>query len=137
MVDAARTWLATPYHHGARIKGAGVDCAQILYDVYVDATGLIESFDLPDYRPQYGLHRSEEVYLSWILRYARTVPEARPGDLVTYQFGRAMSHVAIVIDWPQIIHAALQVGCVLDDAIGNAALAEHQRMIYRLTRWED
>ena len=50
LVDAARSWLNTPYHHKARVKGAGVDCAQLLIGVYTDA-GLIEAFDTGDYPP--------------------------------------------------------------------------------------
>ena len=28
IIDETVTWLRTPYHHMAAIKGAGVDCAQ-------------------------------------------------------------------------------------------------------------
>lgn len=137
VVAEAMSWLKTPYHHEARVKGAGVDCAQLLYAVYVEGAGLIPPFALPPYRPQYGLHRSDEIYLSWIEKFARPVTEARPGDLVTYQFGRTRSHAAIVVAWPQIVHAGFVVGCTLDDAVGNAGLAEHQQAFYRLTQWED
>lgn len=137
VVAEALTWLRTPYHHEARVKGAGIDCAQLLIAVYVEGAGLVPTFEIPAYRPQYGLHRSEEVYLAWIMKYGRSVKEARPGDLVTYQFGRVTSHAAIVVAWPQIVHAAIGVGCVLDDAVGNAGLAEHQQAFYRLTQWED
>lgn len=30
VIAEAESWLSTPYHHEARIKGHGVDCAQIL-----------------------------------------------------------------------------------------------------------
>ena len=27
-------WLGTPYHHAARVQGAGVDCLMLLLEVY-------------------------------------------------------------------------------------------------------
>ena len=46
VVAAARSWLGTPYHHAADVKGrkGGVDCAMLLVRVYCDL-GLVEPFD--------------------------------------------------------------------------------------------
>ena len=33
VVAEAIAWLGTPYHHRARIKGVGVDCAQLALGV--------------------------------------------------------------------------------------------------------
>ena len=104
IVAEARTWLGTPYHHAARVKGAGVDCAQILVEVY-SAAGLIERFDPGYYPPDWMLHRDEERYLATVTRFAHPVVEPLPGDVVVYRFGRCVSHGAIVVDWPTIIHA--------------------------------
>ena len=30
VVTEAKTWIGTPFHHAARIKGAGVDCLMLL-----------------------------------------------------------------------------------------------------------
>src|SRR5690349_11447583 len=35
LLDEARTWLLTPWHHNARVRGAGVDCGQLLIACYV------------------------------------------------------------------------------------------------------
>lgn len=104
VVAEAKTWLKTPYHHSARIKGAGVDCAQILIAVY-SACGIIEAFDPGYYPSDWMLHRSEERYLSWIDKYAQVTDTPLPGDIVLYRFGRCISHGGIVIEWPTIIHA--------------------------------
>ncbi|MDO6044547.1 hypothetical protein Q4P48_08410 [Neisseria gonorrhoeae] len=40
IVEEARSWLGTPYHHHAMVKGAGVDCAMLLVAVY-GAVGLL------------------------------------------------------------------------------------------------
>lgn len=137
VVAAALAWERTPYHHEARVKGAGVDCAQFLYAVFVEDAQVLAPFTLPSYRPQYGLHRSDEVYLEWIQHYGRPVQQARPGDIVTYKFGRVVSHAAIVLDWPSIIHASYSSGVIRDDALKNVELRDHQKDIYRLAAWED
>ena len=74
VLDEARSWLGTPYHHRACVKGAGVDCAQILIAVYANA-GLIQAFDTGDYPPDWMLHREEERYLGFVLDHAHEVAE--------------------------------------------------------------
>ena len=115
VVAEARTWLATPYHHQAAIKGAGVDCAMLLVAVY-HAVGLVPAIDPRPYPPDWHLHRDEERYLGWVDRYARRVERPGPGDIALWRFGRAVSHAGIVVDWPTIIHAYTGEGCVLADA---------------------
>lgn len=104
IVAEARSWLRTPYHHAARVKGAGVDCAQILVEVY-SAAGVIERFDPGFYPSDWMLHRDEERYLETVRRFAHPVATPLPGDVAVYRFGRCVSHGAIVIEWPIIIHA--------------------------------
>ena len=43
VVKEAYSWIGTPYHHQAMIKGVGVDCALILLAVFREA-GLISFF---------------------------------------------------------------------------------------------
>ena len=39
VVAEAKAWLGTPYHHRAKLKGVGVDCAQLPIAIYA-AVGL-------------------------------------------------------------------------------------------------
>jgi NlpC/P60 family putative phage cell wall peptidase len=105
IVAEARSWLGTPYHHCARLKGVGVDCAQLPAAVY-HAVGLIPDLQ-PEYSPQWMMHRDEEQYLSWVHPHAREISrgDLLPGDLVMWKFGRTYSHSAIIIEKPTIIHA--------------------------------
>ena len=75
VVAAARSWLGTPYHHAADVRGAGVDCAMLLVRVYCDL-GLVEPFDPRPYTRDWFLHRDEERYLGFLLARSREV--ARP-----------------------------------------------------------
>lgn len=104
IVTEAMTWVGTPYHHAARVKGAGVDCAQILIDVY-SSVGLIDDF-APEYYPMdWALHRDEERYLSYVLKYANQTYKPKAGDIAVYKFGRCISHAGILINENEIIHA--------------------------------
>jgi cell wall-associated NlpC family hydrolase len=105
IIDIARTWLKTRFHHGARVRGGGVDCAQLLIAVFAEA-GLIADFDTDHYPPDWMQHRSEERFLSFVTDRAELVDSPLPGDVALYTVGRCFSHGAIVIDWPTIIHAS-------------------------------
>ena len=109
VLAAARRWLDTPFHDRARIRGVGVDCAQLVAAVYEEA-GIVEHVETEAYSAQFMLHSREEKMLGYILKYAHEIEEAavRPGDLVAYKVGRSFSHVAIAVAWPtRIIHAHL------------------------------
>ncbi len=123
VVRIARSWLGTPYHHRARIKGAGVDCGMIVIEVFSEA-GIISNFDPGDYTHDWMMHRSQERYLKVIETYAEKVNRPpMPGDVALFRFGRCISHGAIVTDWPNIIHSYKPVGCVVEDNVEmNAAL---------------
>ena len=47
VVAEALTWLGTPYHHRARVKGAGVDCGQLLAAVF-EGAGVLRHVDPGD-----------------------------------------------------------------------------------------
>lgn len=119
IVDEARTWLGTPYHHRGRVKGAGVDCAMLLCEVYYEV-GALPYIDPGYYPADWHLHRSDEKYLGWLKRYGREVAEPQVGDVVLWQFGRCYSHGAIYIGGGDIIHSYLSIGCSvgsLNDAV--------------------
>lgn len=111
VVAEARTWVGTPYHHCADIKGAGVDCAMILVRIYC-GLGLAPEFDPRPYAPQWFLHRSEEIYLNWIKKYCVQVERGLPGDIALYRLGRCAAHGAIIVDDDYMIHAYLPAGKV-------------------------
>jgi len=137
VVAEAIAWLGTPYHHRARLKGVGVDCAQLPIGVYANV-GLIEAFDTGDYPPDWHLHRAGERYLAVITRLAGEIDpaEIQPGDVVLFKFGRAFSHGAIVTAWPRIVHANRKDGAVvLGDVAHDADLIG--RPIKAFSYWKE
>lgn len=123
IVEEARSWLGTPYHHQAMVKGAGVDCAMILVAVY-RAVGLIPAgFDPRPYPQDWHLHRNAERYLGNITRFCREVETPQVGGIAVWRFGRTFSHGGIYIGGNQVIHSYVGRGVVLDD-MGQAELSE-------------
>ena len=114
VVHEALSWLGTPYHHAAGIKHAGVDCAFFLIRVY-EASGLVSGVDPRPYPQDWHLHRDEERYLGWVKCYCQPTNKALPGDIALYRFGRAVSHGAVVIDWPILCHSVIRHGVILSD----------------------
>jgi cell wall-associated NlpC family hydrolase len=108
IVAEAVSWERTPYHAHAKVKGVGVDCAMFPAAVY-EAVGLAPPIN-PQYTQDWMMHRDEELFLGFVTPYAHEITRADvlPGDFVIWKFGRTFSHSAIVIDMPEVIHAAIQ-----------------------------
>lgn len=132
VVKEALSWIGTPYHHQAMVKGFGVDCAMILIGVYKNC-GLIDKVELPEYSTQWHLHRDEEKYLKTISEYLKPTQEPKKGDVALFKFGRTVSHSAIVIDYPTVVHAYNRVGVILDD-MTNGKLKDRLHGFY--TYWD-
>jgi NlpC/P60 family putative phage cell wall peptidase len=122
IVTEARSWIGTPYHHMADVKGVGCDCAMLLVRVYVDLK-LVEPFDPRPYTRDWHLHRSEERYLSFLLARAREVAAPLPGDVVLFRYGRCFSHGGVVtLARPlTIVHAFFPAHVVLEEEISHNA----------------
>lgn len=135
LVDVARGWIRTPFHDCAGVKGVGVDCAQFLAAVFIEA-GFVEPFTIAPYSPQFMLHRSDEIFMGTVLRFAKEIPaeSVGAGDVVLYKIGRCFAHGAIVVDWPhRIIHAFKGFGCVAETHAFEAEL--RGRDVKFFSRW--
>lgn len=134
IVAEARSWLKTPFHHEARRKGVGVDCANLLIGVYA-ALGLIEEFT-PDHYPQdWHLHKGEPRFLNLLLQYCDALPDGelpRPGDIAMFHYGHSDAHGSIVLAWPVVIHAWKDVGMVVETEADTGPLAKRLAGFYRL-----
>ena len=104
VVDVALTWLNTGYHHAARLKGVGVDCATFLCEVYEEA-GLLPHLELEYYPSDWHIHRETPRYLRQLMQYVEPTDDPQKGDIAMFKYGRCAAHGAIVIAWPTIIHS--------------------------------
>lgn len=128
IIQEAKTWLGTPYHHMGRVKGAGVDCATLLCEVY-EAAGLTDHIELDYYPHDWHLHRDEEKYLNNLLKYTHEVEKPDVGDIILYKFGRCFSHGAIYLGNNEIIHSYLGIG-VFISSIDDARLHGRDRKYF-------
>ena len=128
IVRAAREWLGTPYHHHARVKHGGADCAMFPLSVYQECGVLPRDYRPPEYSVQWHLHRSEELYLKEIEKFVvETDAPPQPADFVVFRFGRTYSHGAIVVEWPIVIHSYIPHGVLLSDALRDGELLGRAR----------
>ena len=116
IIASARRWRRTPFHHHARVKGVGVDCLNLLVAVYQESGLLSLDYQLPDYPRDWHLHNGDERYLRGLEEYAVKVETPMPGDIASFKFGRVVSHAAIIIKWPMVIHALSPFGVVESNA---------------------
>lgn len=129
-IDAARAWLGTPYHHRARVPGAGVDCLMLIAAAY-EAAGIVPpGLEIPDYPPDIMFHTDDSRYLDAVLDYCHEVAAPVPGGLALYRYGRTWSHGAIVVDWPIVIHAYAPLGEVIEMSV-----QDDQRLARRPVRF--
>lgn len=140
VVAEALTWLGTPYRHRQRVKGEGVDCAQILAAVY-EAAGVIEPLDLGEYATQWHLHHEREVYLEW-LEFAGAVRvtegDPLPADVGVWKYGLTHSHGGIVVEGgpdPVVVHSYIKarrgvtLGRASEEPLKGAASVQYWRII--------
>jgi NlpC/P60 family putative phage cell wall peptidase len=128
----ARSWLGTPYHHQASIKGVGVDCAMLLIAVF-HACGLVPDIDPRPYSPEWMLHRDEEQFLGWLQQYGVETDDPQPGDVLVWRFGRTFSHGAILVDVDgTIVHAYQQARCVTLSSRHDSDLSARKMKSYRV-----
>lgn len=135
IVAEALTWLRTPYHHRAGLKGVGVDCAQLVLKIYANV-GLIEDYDTGEYSMDWHIHRDIERYMVEVLKFGSPIPvsEAKNGDLILFKFVRVFSHGAIVVAPNQVIHALRNLGQVcLTDLDRDVELIDKEQMAF--TYW--
>jgi cell wall-associated NlpC family hydrolase len=126
IVAEARSFRYTPFHHQGRVKGVGVDCAGLLYQVYGPVFGPFKPFP-KDYPADWWAHKDDDRYLDFILPYVEEVPKPIKGGFSMWRIGRNFAHSGIFTERGTYIHAwgVTGKGSVLEShpgffSIGNA-----------------
>lgn len=114
LIDAAYTWIGTPYVHRQRLKGKACDCIQFLIGVCEDLNIFPEWVDkeigTTQYSTEWHLHNNEELLIKHVELIGleeRPIRQRLKGDLIGFQFGNATAHLAIVENKNFMIHAAM------------------------------
>ncbi len=121
IVQEARGWLGTPYHHQARVKGVGVDCGGLVIGIG-RALGLCPAdFDIGGYSRQPD-GTSLMAHCSIWMRQIELAAMA-PGDVVVMRFERDPNHLAVLGDYR---HGGLSVIHALGTRDGKGRVVEHR-----------
>ena len=121
------TWLGTPYKTLQSCKGIGCDCAGFVYGAMKNVGLLPSDYLPPRVSSQWYHHKANDVFVEELRRIgAQQLPmeETRPGDIVSFQYGRAQSHLVILLPNLKIIHClAAAKGVVITSGAENAGRA--------------
>ena len=122
IVQSARSWIGTPYHHQASLKHIGCDCLGLLRGVWRECCG-DEPESPPPYRPEWAEASGEErlmaAALRWLVPVAAHDPQA--GDVVLFRWREDLpaKHIGIATSATTMIHAH-DGACVCEVSLGSA-----------------
>lgn len=104
IIDEAYTYIGTPYQHKGRIKGVGVDCGGMIYNLFSPYLPL-PPFPA-SYASDWSLHKGDnEIYLDFIAPFVIEVPRPVPAGVTMVQFGRNFGHGIVCVGKNQFIHS--------------------------------
>jgi NlpC/P60 family putative phage cell wall peptidase len=108
IVEAARLWLGTPYHHQASLRDVGCDCLGLVRGVWRDLCGA-EPEEPPPYSQSWAESLGQETLALAAARHLRPLPlaDARPGDVLLFRWRAHLpaKHCAILSGPESLIHA--------------------------------
>ena len=111
IVREARSWLGTPYHHQASLKGVGVDCVGLVRGIWRELTGYDPVPNPPAYSSDWHSVADRDSIIDLgkekMLVISRDA-EPSVGDVVALAMLRrsAATHVGVLTADGTMIHAA-------------------------------
>ncbi len=99
IVVLARSWIGTPYHHQAAIKGAGCDCLGLIRGVWAEYSGT-QIVPIGPYSADWSEPQRAEVLWQAAATHLtpKTLQDERPGDVLLFRMrdGSVAKHLGIV-----------------------------------------
>jgi len=115
VIAVARSWLGTPYHDQASLRGVGCDCLGLARGVWREVVGN-EPFVIPPYSRDWGETGPYEVLAEGARgTMIEILPDdASPGTLLIFRMERRAiaKHVGILTDAGTFIHAYERLGVI-------------------------
>lgn len=112
IVASARSWLGTPYHHQASVKGVGCDCLGLIRGLWRELLG-DEPAAMPAYTRDWGDVTGSEPMLAAARRNLTPIPPglALRGDILVFRMQAGVAkHAGVLTDSEHFIHAVEELG---------------------------
>ncbi len=128
IASEARTWLGTPFHHQATVKGVGTDCAGLLRGVLINTGAMPPDLnDWPDAQQYLGYSRFPDGSKLQAAMHSYFTPvskdQMQAGDFLLIVWDKDPQHVGIVA---QDAAGRLTIIHALGRSNGRGAVVEHR-----------
>lgn len=138
LTAASQSWSGTPFCERSAVKGAGVCCHRLVFEVLVEA-GWLPRVEVPDGPAHWSRAGDRSLIAEWmdgpgqewfITLDSVDVAQTEPGDIAGCRLGRTLHHLALRIPagW---CHAVHPLGVVIAPEIPRTWLRRVER-IWRL-----
>lgn len=115
VVDLARSWIGTPYHHQASLKGIGCDCIGLIRGVWRELYG-DEAEEIPAYSRDWGDVSGDDDLIGAANRHLIAVSKADLRDgcvfAIRWRGSASAKHVCIMSRDGRFIHGYEKSGVV-------------------------
>lgn len=116
VVEVARSWIGTPYHDQASLRGVGTDCLGLVRGVWREAVHPDEPLAVPAYSRGWGEVGGREVLLEAARRALIEigVDEAEPSAVLLFRMrrGAPVKHAGILTEPGMFVHAYERTGVI-------------------------
>lgn len=108
VITLARSWIGTPYHHQASVRGVGTDCLGLVRGIWRDLYGR-DAETPPAYSRDWAEASGRETMLEAAARHLIAIPAeaATAGNVIVFRLraGTVAKHAAILSSGTTMIHA--------------------------------
>lgn len=108
IVDIARSWIGTPYHNMASVRGAGCDCVGLLRGIWRELYG-VEAPTLPVYSANWRARQGNETLLAAAQEHLdeRPIVDRAPGLVLIFRIkgDLAARHCGVMTTDRRMAHA--------------------------------
>lgn len=114
IVEIARGWIGTPFHHQQCVKSHGVDCIQLVAGVGHEA-GVCSL--IPQEKSNYQRRPNPRTLIAGMRDYLTEIQESesQPGDIALIEWREGLPmHLAILSGNGKMIHASELMGGVFE-----------------------
>ena len=119
IIAEALSWIGTPYHHQASLKGVGADCLGVVRGVWRSVHGCDAEMP-PAYSRDWAEAAGEETLLAAAGRHMRPIgiDQRQPGDVLIFRFRATVpaKHAGILTGPATFVHA-IEGGAACDVAL--------------------